>query len=232
MTGIISIKKLLKTFAFLLLIALAGCSKESDINSLTDSYKSSGNEQDGYKAVKLVENMLHRNTLLNREWLYDDEIQSLIELADLALSKEHYKLFVDVYELIDYPVNDSIMELISNSYKGKDGDVNDLIAKWNIKQGRLKSAFRRLEIAALDDSSKADAVRYILMKYGCMDTALIWAELSSGNYTFMSSYDDGSDKYPAIPTSLEHEDIVSLRVKLREGSVPPLQPDCPIHKYQ
>jgi hypothetical protein len=175
-----------KTFVLLLLLALAGCSKTSDINSLADMYKSSGNAQDGYKAVKLIENMLNRDSLFNREWLFDDEIQSLIDMADLALSKEHYKLFVDVYEFIDSPINDSSMKLMSDSYKGKDGHINDLIAKWDIQKGRVKSAFRRLEMAALDDSSKADAVRYILIKYGCMDTASIWAELSNGNYTFMS----------------------------------------------
>lgn len=222
--------KLFKIFLLLFIIDISGCSKANDINNLINNYKSSSNVQYGYEALELIKNILNKDGFLNREWLFDDEIKSLIDMSDIALSKENYKLFVDIYEILELPINNKNMQLISNNYNGKNAHINDLIARWHIEKGRVKSAFKRLEIAALDDRSKADAVKYMLIKYGCMDTASIWSELSSSDYDFMNSYDVGGDKYPAIPTSLNYEDIVRLRIALRNGSLPSLQLDCPIHK--
>ena len=226
-----------KLLLVLFTLMLFGCGDDIDyIDDLAARYDESNDINIAYKAIDVFSKRSEGSVVQVAYYealMREDEAQHLSDIASTAFSNKDYKIFFEINNILDISESDAEMEVISNNYHGKDGGINNLIAEWHIKKERVKSAFKRLEVASLDDRTYAGAIRFLLHKYGCMDTDSIWAELSKIQPTYMvNSYDIGGEKYPAIQTSYNDELIVKLRLKLRMGEFPQLQPDCPIQEFK
>lgn len=208
---------------------VVGCSKKGEFSALLDEYQTSGKIEHAVDVIDTASRMLEKEIF---DDLDDHEMNQILRLVSLSLTKEHFDVFYDAYNISDTELSQNQYEQLDSSYHGSNAKIHELLGAWHLRQGNIKSAYARFVTSAMIDKESAAGVKYLLQHYGCTATASVWAELAKENYTFLSKYEPGGEKYPELPAAIPLDELIRQRKELRQGNPPNIQAGCPINLYE